>query len=126
MSPAIPDTKPISPVLLYQDEHSLRVQMEFVDEGDRDVYGHHYRITHGSTYQHLRFQDGDIEKVGPNGLTTPAVLRMLIHRTTYINELVPSEDEGRALDHLLKALAYFEHRPQIAQQPSGPIEHVTV
>lgn len=46
-----------------------------------DVEGHEYEIVSGPITQRISFQLGPVKEVGVNGLTSEALLAVLIHRT---------------------------------------------
>lgn len=63
----------------------------------------------------LRFQNGPIKEVGVNGTTSEEVLKVLIHRTTVLNNKFPCKENETALYHLNKALDAFNDRTKNRQ-----------
>ena len=102
---------PENPALIYQAPSSLRVQIEFTDTGDKDIYGHCYKVTHGDKVQTLYFQDGPIEETGPNGLTTSAMLFILKHRLNLLQENNHSAMREKAIKHLEMSAIILENAP---------------
>lgn len=58
----------------------------------------------------VTFQKGNPKTEGVNGLTNEALLAILIHRTTFVNQQFPCEENMVAIQHLKQALVNFEVR----------------
>lgn len=50
------------------------------DEQGNGGAHHHYRLVHGDTETHLKFQNGGVSEVGANGITEAQLIAILIHR----------------------------------------------
>lgn len=72
--------------------------------------GHTYEIEVADQITRLDFQSGSIDKEGLNGLTTEALLAILIHRTRLLDHRVPCSENERAIRHMEDALANLEIR----------------
>lgn len=83
-------------------------------DGDREVMpGTNYIVEHGDYEKKVRFQDGMITKHNPpNGLTTEALLAILIHRTRKLNTVVPCDENIEAIKQMEKALYSFDKRTE--------------
>jgi hypothetical protein len=78
---------------------------------DESVEGHIYDITnHRDVSQRLSFQRGPVKEVGVNGITSEALLHILVDRTAYLQTQYPCIENESALRHLHDALAQFETR----------------
>jgi hypothetical protein len=65
-----------------------------------------------------------------NGLTNEILIAVIIDRITILNEVVPSRENERALDHLKDALSFLESRSikrgqQQLSQPNCFNQHLT-
>ena len=77
--------------------------------------GHYYVAEWTDKEGHARscevsFQDGPIPANGVNGLTSEAMLEILIHRTATLNTNFPCEENELAILHMKKALDWFNTR----------------
>ena len=72
--------------------------------------GHTYEVDVAGQKTRLEFQTGSIERNGLNGMTTEALLAILIHRTKFLNVAVPCDENDRAIRHMEDALANLEVR----------------
>lgn len=100
---------------VYQNDKGLSIH-EMIGLGD-DTFalGHYYesRWTNAEGNQERRwifFQDGPIPAEGVNGLSSEALLALLIHRTSTLNAKFPCEENELAIQHLKKALDWFNER----------------
>ena len=50
------------------------------DEPGNGGAHHHYKLAHGDTETHLKFQNGGVSDVGANGITEAQLIAILIHR----------------------------------------------
>ena len=50
------------------------------DEPGNGGAHHHYKLVHGDTETHLKFQNGGVNDVGANGITEAQLIAILIHR----------------------------------------------
>lgn len=70
-----------------------------------------YRGVHRFTpYCKLVFQSGPVKTSGVNGITSEALLAVLIDRTTVLNDKFPCKENEDALAYLKGALEAFESR----------------
>lgn len=74
------------------------------------VEGHWYDILMGAGSQAIRFQLGPVKEHGVNGVTNEALLAILIHRTKFLDEQFPCDENKRAIQHLEEALVNLEVR----------------
>ncbi len=75
-----------------------------------DISGTQYQaVSIDGQTTHINFHTGSIEK-GLTGLTTEAVLDILIHRTKAVNEVCPGNHNEHALAHLLMAKEALDNR----------------
>lgn len=64
----------------------------------------------------IQFQHGPVKEHGVNGITSEALLAILIHRTKILNNNFPCEENKRAITYMENALALFEQRTRDRQQ----------
>jgi hypothetical protein len=105
--------------LVYENETGLKV-FEILTVRRANVVaaiqpGHHYRAqwveaSGVDKVASVDFQDGPIPANGVNGLTSEALLAVLIHRTKTLNDRFPCEENERALYHMKSALSWFNER----------------
>lgn len=81
-----------------------------LSDGHTDVNGHLYLIQAGARSTALEFQHGAVKENGVNGITSEALLAVLIHRTKVLNERFPCAENTWAIAHLKEALHAFELR----------------
>ncbi|NDM09805.1 hypothetical protein [Acinetobacter baumannii] len=81
--------------------------------------GHYYKISPNVEVQNandfeisIHFQDGPISDHGVNGVTSEALLKILIHRTKILDENFPSEFNKQAIVHMESALKEFNKRTE--------------
>lgn len=73
--------------------------------------GHWYQIFHPEKFTvDISFQNGPVKEHGVNGLTSEALLTVLIHRTKILNDRFPCDENKRAITYMENALALFEQR----------------
>lgn len=73
--------------------------------------GHHYAIrTENAELLDLKFQNGPVKSNGVNGITSEALLAILINRTTILNNNFPCEENRAAIHAMKTALELFEQR----------------
>lgn len=77
--------------------------------------GHDYSIGHGENsafhiLNDISFQNGAVKANGVNGVTSEALLAILIHRTEALNERFPCKENEEAIKGLKTALNAFESR----------------
>ena len=113
---------------IYQDKNGVKVVEvtvvieEVIPEnvvplhGTKDsisLPGHHYSVYHQRLDQKLLeidFQEGPVGEVGVNGVTSEALLAIIIDRTEKLNQQFPCQENVQALSHLRDTLANFNSR----------------
>lgn len=75
-----------------------------------DVEGHEYEIVSGPITQRISFQLGPVKEVGVNGLTSEAILAVLIHRTQHMDRQFPCQENKDALAFLRATQRAFSDR----------------
>ncbi|UOO89543.1 hypothetical protein LVJ82_00745 [Vitreoscilla massiliensis] len=83
--------------------------------------GHNYEICHDDGFVSIDFQNGPVKENGVNGITSEALLSILIHRTEVLNSNFPCAENEAAIAGLKAALEAFESRTRdrIARQVEG-------
>ena len=74
------------------------------------AHGHFYAIDAGETTTAINFQNGPVKANGVNGVTSEALLAILIHRTKILDGNFPCDENKRAITYMENALALFEQR----------------
>ena len=90
--------------------------------GANTTPGHFYNIEKdGTVLGNIAFQNGSVGEVGVNGITSEALLAIVIHRTKTLNDMFPSSYNELALHSLRAALTAFEDRTKdrIKRQVEG-------
>lgn len=100
---------------VYRDENGLEVFEMIGINDDTFAPGHYYEMRWLNTkgereVRWMFFQDGPIPANGVNGLTSEAMLAILIHRTSTLNTNFPCEENELAILHMKKALDWFNTR----------------
>ncbi len=75
----------------------------------------------------VRFQQGPVKECGVNGVTSEALLAIVVDRLQILDGLFPCDDNKKALQHLLSALTALENRTKkrIVQGVEGTnINHI--
>lgn len=75
-----------------------------------DVEGHRYDIQAGKNFTGLMFQHGAVKESGVNGITSEALLAVLIHRTNVLNKRFACRENALAITKLEEALMWFNKR----------------
>lgn len=97
---------------IYTDDNGVYANA-FVTEADgTDVKGHKYYIQSGIYGTLIDFQHGPVKEVGVNGMTSEALLAVLIHRTEVLNSRFPCEENELAIESMKGALALFNLRTE--------------
>lgn len=89
-------------------------------DGD-NVEGYRYNWAANAMSGAVHFQMGNPKETGLNGLTTEAILAILIHRTQVIDSKVPCRENKTAIEFMKRALETFTSRKldRIARQVYG-------
>lgn len=72
--------------------------------------GHFYDVVAGENITPIYFQNGPVKENGVNGVTSEALLAILIHRTKILNGNFPCDENKRAISYMENASALFEQR----------------
>ncbi len=80
-----------------------------------DVEGHVYQVLAGPQTTSIEFQRGPVREHGVNGLTTEALLEVLIHRTEHLNSKFPCRENAIAIQSMRAAALWFEARTNARQ-----------
>lgn len=94
--------------LLHADHNNLLVQHTSLDNP-----GHDYLVESKDDafiFAEIFFQEGPVKERGVNGVTSEALLAILIHRTNHLNNLFPCDENATALAGMKQALEAFESR----------------
>ncbi len=95
---------------IYSDHNSLEVYARR-DDNAPYVNGHLYDIKGiSAVHETLRFQQGPVKEFGVNGITSEAVLAILIDRLLILDGQFPCDENKVALQHLSLALTALETR----------------
>lgn len=103
---------------LYMDSNGVGVYTQTKNTADIDTRGHAYLIGHEmspSIDTHIQFQHGPIKEVGVTGITSEALLVVLLDRTQVLDERFPCAENKLAIEHLQKALQAFNDRTKNRQ-----------
>jgi hypothetical protein len=103
--------------LVYESDSGLQVHEMLRNPGEDKPLppGHFYQVgwlDKNGDWQGdiIRFQDGPIPANGVNGLTSEALLAIIIHRTSTLNGQFPCDENENAIKHMERALALFNER----------------
>lgn len=78
------------------------------ENGDQQLtHGHFYDIIVGGQITPVRFQHGPVKEYGVNGITSEALLAILIHRTKVLDNNFPCEENKCSITYMENALALF-------------------
>lgn len=88
----------------------------------KDVEGQLYFTQAGINASKIEFQAGSISENGVNGLTSEALLAILIHRTKVLDSRVECDENKRAIEYM--ELAMFNFDTRTAKRMVGGVEVV--
>ena len=77
--------------------------------------GHRYQIGWDTGSVMVDFQMGAVKENGVNGVTSEALLSILIHRTQQLNKQFPCRENSIAITKMEEALMWFDKRTQDRQ-----------
>lgn len=97
---------------IFTDANGLAVNAISTLSDGTNVEGHHYMVIEGSKTVFLDFQRGAVPTNGVNGLTNEALLAVLIHRTCFLDDKFPCEENKVAIMHMQAALNEFNKRTE--------------
>lgn len=95
---------------IYTDDNGVYANAFTSLADGTDVAGHMYAVQAKVQSTMINFQRGPVKEFGVNGLTSEALLAILIHRTEHLNGLFPCGENEVALAGLRTALVAFESR----------------
>lgn len=108
------DAKSVWGIEIHKDHNGVSAthnQWFDTDNGQQELdHGHFYDIQVGNRIVNIDFQHGPVKEHGVNGLTSEALLSVLIHRTKILNDRFPCDENKRAITYMENALALFEQR----------------
>ncbi len=94
---------------IHTDNNGIAVSA-ISDSNGCDVEGHLYQVLAGSATKEISFQLGPVLESGVNGLTSEALLAILVHRTKFINKKFPCRENSIAITNMEQALMWLEKR----------------
>ena len=107
---------------LHMDVNGVCVYTQTKNAAGIDTKGHVYNIFHQPDHEtsinidtFIQFQHGPIKEVGVTGVTSEALLVVLLDRTQVLDERFPCQENKEAIEHLQKALAAFNNRTKDRQ-----------
>ena len=95
---------------IHTDNNGVYVNAISSDGSGKNVDWHQYYIQAGFKGISLDFQSGEVKDNGVNGITSEALLAILIHRTKFLDYKFPYDENKRAINHLEEALVNLEVR----------------
>jgi hypothetical protein len=95
---------------IHTDHNGVAVNAIYRLPDGTDVLGHVYQILSGPKATRVEFQLGPVKENGVNGLTSEALLVVLIHRTEVLNSKFRCEENDEAIRNLKRALVNLEVR----------------
>lgn len=95
---------------IHTDDNGVAVNAIFKTADGTDVAGHLYQVLAGPKTLSVEFQHGAVKEHGVNGVTSEALLAILVHRTQVLNERFPCRENSIAVTKMQEALMWFEKR----------------
>lgn len=97
--------------LVHTDNNNVSVMTVETAANGTNISGHLYKVMMGDVeLTEIQFQFGGVEKNGVNGVTSEALLAILIDRTDALNGQFPCEENEAAIKGMKEALASFNLR----------------
>lgn len=97
--------------ILPGDQNARQFTVHTDDEPGSGGAHHRYMLTHGDSATVLRFQNGAVNDVGPNGVTDAQLLAILIHRLQCFQKgPFASRENAITLTHLEDAMNWQNRR----------------
>lgn len=78
--------------------------------------GHFYDVLAGDQLIPIQFQLGPIKEVGINGVTSEALLAIVLHRLRILNEKFPCRENSLAITNIEQGLMWLEQRTRNRQK----------
>lgn len=95
---------------IHTDNNGVYVNAISETPDGKNVEGHFYAVQAGPASTKIEFQLGAVGMNGVNGVTTEALLAVLIHRTKYLDSGFACDENKRAIQHMEEALVNLEAR----------------
>lgn len=95
---------------IHTDHNGVYVNAISTDGSGKDVEGHLYHVTAGTSNLSIHFQQGPVKEAGVNGPTNEALLAVLIHRLQYLNSKFPCRENSLAITKIEEAAHWLEAR----------------
>lgn len=95
---------------IHTDDNGVAVNAIFSLADGTDVSGHQYQVLAGAKSLNIDFQRGAVQETGVNGVTSEALLAVLIHRTEVLNKRFPCRENSLAITKMQEALMWFDKR----------------
>lgn len=95
---------------IHTDDNGVAVNAMSTTADGTDVAGHLYQVLAGPKTLNVEFQHGAVKENGVNGVTSEALLAILIHRTDVLNKRFPCRENAIAITKMQEALMWFEKR----------------
>lgn len=95
---------------IHTDDNGVAVNAISTLADGKGVAGHLYQVLAGQKSLSVEFQHGAVKENGVNGITSEALLAILIHRTEVLNKLFPCRENSIAITKMQEALMWFDKR----------------
>lgn len=95
---------------IHTDDNGVAVNAIYSTADGKDVSGHLYQVLAGAKTLSLEFQSGPVKENGVNGITSEALLAILIHRTQVLNDRFQCRENSIAITKMQEALMWFDKR----------------
>ena len=95
---------------IHEDHNGMYVR-PIIHSFDGDyVEGSRYEWVASKRSGTIQFHTGPVKQTGLNGLTTEALLAVLIHRTGFLDSKFPCKENKMAMEFMQRALECFDSR----------------
>jgi hypothetical protein len=99
---------------IHTDNNGVTVTAMSTQHKGEVLWGHSYMVSGlpgaSPAFMMIDFQKGPVKLNSPNGLTSEALLAILIHRTEHLDSLFPCVQNRHAVNHMRMALELLEAR----------------
>lgn len=107
-------------VQIHKDDNGVTVtHNEWIDtaEGKQDLeHGHYYDIVAGGQIFPIQFQHGAVKESGVNGVTSEALIAIVLHRLRVLNQKFPCRENSLAITNIEQGLMWLEQRTRNRQE----------
>lgn len=93
---------------IYNDDKGVTVDAIMEPKGDMVRFGHRYTVHTGNSFNSLKFHEEPAGRNGLNGLTSEALLAVLIHHTKQLDAKTPNEENKEAIQYMQAALGCLQ------------------